>query len=135
MPAAKKKKASGGKKAAAPAKKPVVSRELWALICLLLSFIAFLSFFNVRGFAIDWYKWITNFLFGYGFYLMPFALLASGTILAVRRKGKARLRVFCVMMLPLISGALSPLGACYNQLRNSGQAVARPDPKQLPAQL
>ena len=109
MPAAKKKKAAGAKKAAAPAKKPVVRREIWALICLLFSFVAFLSFFNVSGFAIDWYKWITNFLCGYGFYLMPFALLASGIILAIRRKGKARLRVFCVMMLPLISGALRHL--------------------------
>ena len=103
------KKTSGGTRKKAAQKKPLVRRELWAFVLLLLSFVAFLSFFNVRGFAIDWYRWLTGTLIGYGFYLMPFALLAAGVLLLVKRKGKARLRVTCIMLLPVLMGAMRHL--------------------------
>ena len=103
------KKTSEGTRKKAAQKKPLVRRELWAFVLLLLSFVAFLSFFNVRGFAIGWYRWLTGTLIGYGFYLMPFALLAAGVLLLVKRKGKARLRVTCIMLLPVLMGAMRHL--------------------------
>ena len=107
--AASPKKTAGGARRKPAQKKPLVRRELWAFVLLLLSFVAFLSFFNVRGFAIDWYRWLTGTLIGYGFYLMPFALLAAGALLLVKRKGKARLRVTCIMLLPVFMGAMRHL--------------------------
>ena len=90
-------------------KKPMIRREIWAGVLLFLSFIAFLSFFNVTGFAIDWYRWLVGSLIGYGFYLMPFALLLSGALLIIKRRGKARLRVACLLLLPVVMGAMRHL--------------------------
>jgi len=84
---------------------------VWAGILLLLCFIALLSFFSVEGFLIDWYRSLIGLLIGYGFYLMPFALLAAGILLIVKRKGKARLLVACIMILPVLLGALRHLSS------------------------
>ncbi|MEG1778329.1 MAG: hypothetical protein RR209_05055, partial [Angelakisella sp.] len=69
--------------------KPAVRREVWAGVCLFLSFVAFLSFFGVKGFVIRWYDSIIGGLIGDGVFVMPFALLGAGILLIVHRKGKA----------------------------------------------
>ncbi len=104
-------------------KKPLIRREMWAFILLLLSFVAFLSFFNVQGFAIDWYRWLVGSLVGFGFYLMPFALLAAGVLLLVKRKGKARLRVACIMLLPVAIGAMRHLSVAAKDFELSMAAL------------
>lgn len=105
-PAAKKKTAA---KKAAPAKEVLIRREVWAGTTLFFAFVAFLSFFNVKGFVIDWYRIAVGSLIGYGIYLMPFALTAAGVLLILKRRGKARLRVACILLLPLLMGAVSQL--------------------------
>ena len=87
----------------------MIRREIWAGVLIFFSFIAFLSFFNVTGFAIDWYRWLVGSLIGYGFYLMPFALLFAGVLLIIKRRGKARLRVTCLLLLPVVMGSMRHL--------------------------
>ncbi|MBQ9534890.1 MAG: DNA translocase FtsK [Clostridia bacterium] len=85
---------------------PLIRREIWAGITLLLALIAFLAFFSVRGFVIDWYKYAVGSLIGYGLVMMPFALLWAGALLIIKRKGRARLRVSCIMLMPLLFAAI-----------------------------
>lgn len=109
-PAAKKPPAKKqAAKKAAPATDVLIRREVWAGVTLFLAFVAFLSFFNVKGFFIDWYRAVVGSMIGYGIYLMPFALTAAGVLLIVKRRGKARLRVACIMLLPVWMGSISEL--------------------------
>ncbi len=89
--------------------KPLVRREVWAGLYLLGAFVGFLSGFGVQGFLIDWYDTIFLSLLGYGCALLPFALLFGGVLLIIKRKGKARLRVTCMMLVPVLFGALRHL--------------------------
>ena len=102
-PAAPKPRGSGRK---LPEKKPAVRREVWAGIFLLLSLMAFLDFFGLKGALLDWYGALVGSLIGSGAALMPFALLAGGCMLIYKRKGKARLRVGCIMLLPVFLGSI-----------------------------
>lgn len=109
-PAAKKPPAKKqAAKKAAPTPDVLIRREVWAGVTLFLAFVAFLSFFNVKGFFIDWYRVVVGSMIGYGIYLMPFALTAAGILLIVKRRGKARLRVACIMLLPVWMGSISEL--------------------------
>jgi len=103
---------SGGRKPPArkpAAKQPRVRREVWAGVLLFFSFVAFLSAFHVDGFFINWYTWLVGTLIGCGLHIMPYALLISGVLLLVKRKGKARLRVSCIMLLPVFFGSIRHL--------------------------
>ena len=109
-------KSGGSKNTAkkAPAKskarsKPLIRREVWAGLYLLGAFVGFLSGFGVQGFLIDWYDTIFLSMLGYGCALLPFALLFGGVLLIIKRKGKARLRVTCMMLVPVFFGALRHL--------------------------
>ena len=68
-----------------------------------------LSGFGVQGFLIDWYDTVFLSMLGYGCALLPFALLFCGVLLLIKRKGKARLRVTCMMLVPVFFGALRHL--------------------------
>ncbi len=122
---AKKPAAKGGAAKSAPAKsgsqkksaskgrsKPIVRREVWAGLYLLGAFVGLLSAFGVEGFLIDWYDTVFLSVLGYGCALLPFALLFCGVLLILKRKGKARLRVACMMLVPVFFGALRHMLAC-----------------------
>ncbi len=108
---------SGGSKSTAkkaPAKskarsKPIVRREVWAGLYLLGAFVGVLSGFGVQGFLINWYDTVFLSLLGYGCDLLPFALLFCGVLLILKRKGKARLRATCMMLVPVFFGSLRHL--------------------------
>ena len=89
--------------------KPLVRREVWAGLYLLGAFVGFLSAFGVEGFLINWYDTLFLSLLGYGCALLPFALLFCGVLLIIKRKGRARLRVACMMLVPVFFGALRQL--------------------------
>ncbi len=83
--------------------------EIWAGLLLFMSFVAFLTFFNVKGFLINWYRWLTCALFGYGFYLMPFCLLIAGIYLLLRKRSYSRLQLACILIFPMFIGCIRHL--------------------------
>ena len=85
----------------APAHRPF-RREVGAGICLLLAIFTIFGCFRIQALFIDALCGLIKGLIGYGFWLMPPALLLASFILAFHRGRPVRLRVFCALMLPLM---------------------------------
>ena len=97
---------SGGSRSSsrAPAPKPI-RRGVAALVFLLLAVFAALGYFRVEAIFITFFAESVKGLIGYGFYLVPPMLLAASGILAFHRGRPVRLRVSCVLLLPVLLGA------------------------------
>ena len=98
-------KAASAKKAE-PAQRPV-RREIGAVVCFFLGLFSFIGYFNVDALFITYFCRFIKGLIGYGYYIFPPALLAAAFILAFHRGRPVRLRVTCVLLLPLVFGALA----------------------------
>ena len=100
---------SGGNRAPvrtkAPEPKPI-RREVGAVVCGLLALFSLLGLFGVEGFVIDALCGAAKGLIGYGYWLLPFALLGAGVILLFHRGRPVRLRVVCTLLLPVSVGSL-----------------------------
>ncbi|MGI6027835.1 MAG: DNA translocase FtsK [Candidatus Heteroscillospira sp.] len=104
--------ASGGSRAKAknaPPEKRSYEREIAGVACLLLALLTLIGCFNVEGWFIELFCGVLKGLLGWGCYIFPLALLASGWILFTHKGKPVRLRVVCVMLLPLVLGALLQL--------------------------
>ena len=77
-------------------------REAGAVVCLLLAIFAGLGYFNMEAIFIDLFCGLIKGLLGYGFWLMPPALLLCSYVLMFHRGRPVRLRVTCALLLPLI---------------------------------
>ena len=104
-PAQSSRSTGGSKKKSAPQKRPI-RREVWSVICLLLAFFAGVGYFKVDAVFIDFFCNGLKGLFGYGFWLVPPALLAACVILLFHKGRPVRLRVFSVLILPYLLGCL-----------------------------
>ncbi|MCI8651981.1 MAG: DNA translocase FtsK [Oscillospiraceae bacterium] len=93
--------ASGRKKAPEP--KPI-RREVGALVCLLLAVFSALGYFRVEAIFIDFFCGSVKGLIGYGYWLLPPALLTAAVILGFHRGRPVRLRVWCALLLPVVLG-------------------------------
>ena len=89
----------------APARRPM-RREIGAAVCLALALFAALGYFHIQAIFIDFFSGLLKGLLGYGFWLMPPALLLAAYILAFHRGRPVRLRLVCALMLPLIFSCL-----------------------------
>ena len=98
---ASKSKSSGSRKAVEPQRRPI-RREVWAVICLFLALFAGFGYFNIEAVFIDFFCGLLKGLLGYGFWLMPPALLLCTYILFFHRGHPVRLRVFFALCLPLM---------------------------------
>ncbi len=87
----------------APAPKPF-RREIGALICLLLAIFSALGYFRVDALFINFFCGTVKGLIGYGYWLLPPALLIASAILAFHRGRPVRLRVWCAMLMPVLAG-------------------------------
>ena len=110
---------SGAKKTASAARKPAyaaksgaagnsarpIRREVGAVVLLFLGIVAVISWFPAQGWLVDWWRMLMHGLFGWGFYIAPVALLWAAYILGFHRGRPVRLRVICVLLLPLAFGA------------------------------
>ena len=101
---------SGGNRAPAarskaPEPKPI-RREVGAVVCGLLALFSLLGLFGVEGFVIDALCGTAKGLIGYGYWLLPFALLGAGIILLFHRGRPVSLRVSCTLLLPVTLGSL-----------------------------
>ncbi len=93
------------KKAPEPTSRPI-RREVGALVCLLLGIFAALGYFHVEAIFIDFLCGTVKGLIGYGYWLLPPALLWSAVILGFHRGRPVQLRVWCTMLLPVAFGGL-----------------------------
>ncbi|MBR3867063.1 MAG: hypothetical protein IKM54_04620, partial [Butyricicoccus sp.] len=81
-------------------------RPAWAAIWGVLGIITLVGLFKNDGFLLALLRKATAGMLGWGFYLMPFCLLALSFLLFVRQKGPVRLQGTALVLLPLIVGAL-----------------------------
>lgn len=93
----------GGGSRAAAEQKPI-RREVGGLICLLLALFAALGYFHVEAIFIDFFCGSVKGLIGYGYWLLPPALLGAAVILGFHRGRPVKLRVWCTMLLPVVLG-------------------------------
>ena len=119
MPSTTQKKKTGPARDAAPPKSAVgqhkspppssvrpIRREVGAVVCLLLAFFAAIGYFKLEGAFINLFRNLLCGLTGYGFWLMPLALLLCAFILGFHRGRPVRLRVWCALLSPVVLGAL-----------------------------
>jgi len=97
---------SGGKgKSAPPAPRPY-RREVGAVVCLLLAVFAAIGYFPMEAIFIDFFCGLLKGLMGYGFWLMPPALLLAAYVLGFHRGRPVGLRLTCTLLLPVMLAAL-----------------------------
>ena len=80
------KKTSGKSGSRTTAKKPQprpIRREVGGVVCLVLALCVFVSYFGISAIFIDWLAVLIKGLLGYGFWLMPPALLLAAYILSL----------------------------------------------------
>ena len=131
-------RSGGGSRAKSPARgrqsapQRPVRREVGAVVCLLLAVFSALGYFNMKAIFISWFCALLKGLLGYGFLLVPPALLLTAYILAFHRGRPVQLRVTCALLLPLIFACLfhgmliEPMawsGALWGELMESGKAL------------
>ena len=93
-------RSGSAKRQTAPAPKPF-RREVGALVCLLLAIFAAFGYFHMKALFIDLFCALLKGLLGYGFWLMPPALILCAYILAFHRGRPVALRLCCALALPL----------------------------------
>ena len=98
-------KRTSGSRTSAPAPRPF-RREAGAVVCLLLAVFATFGYFNMKAIFIDFFCGILKGLIGYGYWLVPPALLLCAYILAFHRGRPVRMRLACAMLLPLMLAGL-----------------------------
>ena len=104
---AKGKSNSGSKKKSAPRKQknPPIYREVGAVVCLLLAIFSALGYFDIRAIFVTFLTQLERGLLGYGFWLMPIALLAASIELFRHFGRPVRLQLTFTLILPLVVGA------------------------------
>ena len=101
-PASSKGKSSSSRgKKQAPTHRPY-RREVGAGVCLLLAIFTILGCFHIQALFIDTLCGLIKGLIGYGFWLMPAALLLASFILAFHRGRPVCLRVTCALLIPIM---------------------------------
>ena len=83
-----------------------IRRGVGAFLCFLLAVFALLSCFGIQTPFLDVLCGLAKGLIGYGFYLLPLALLWASFILTFHRGRPVQARVWCAMLLPVALGGL-----------------------------
>ncbi len=110
------------KRAPEPARRPI-RREVGALVCLLLGVFSALGYFQVEAIFIDFLCGTVKGLIGYGYWLLPPALLWCAAILGFHRGRPVQLRVWCTVLIPVILGSLLHLFLFKSEFAWSGEIV------------
>ena len=137
--AAKTKQTPKSGKSAQPAatltqKYPFLYRVIVGLLFVLLSFFSACGYFkNMDAIFINWLCGLFKGLIGYGYYMMPPALLFGAGILLFQKKKPVRLRVVCLLLIPAFFGSFVHMfgvketvelkGTMIKELWKSGLAV------------
>lgn len=137
-PAAKK-PASAPKKQpaakAAPAPVPTAPTWPYALVCIILSLLAFLGLFHAEGVIIDGFAGFLCGIMGWGFWAFPFAMLLLAWIFVRNPREHFGLRVTAALLIAPLFGTIVHLmvcrvaftaqtfGAIVGQLYDGGKAL------------
>ena len=137
-PAAKK-PASAPKKRpaakAAPAPAPTAPTWPYALVCIILSLLAFLGLFHAEGVIIDGFAGFLCGIMGWGFWAFPFAMLLLAWIFVRNPREHFGLRVTAALLIAPLFGTIVHLmvcrvaftaqtfGAIVGQLYDGGKAL------------
>lgn len=137
-PAAKK-SASAPKKQpaakAAPAPAPTAPTWPYALVCIILSLLAFLGLFHAEGVIIDGFAGFLCGIMGWGFWAFPFAMLLLAWIFVRNPREHFGLRVTAALLIAPLFGTIVHLmvcrvaftaqtfGAIVGQLYDGGKAL------------
>ena len=114
-PAAKK-PASAPKKQpaakAAPAPVPTAPTWPYALVCIILSLLAFLGLFHAEGVIIDGFAGFLCGIMGWGFWAFPFAMLLLAWIFVRNPREHFGLRVTAALLIAPLFGTIVHLMVC-----------------------
>ena len=137
-PAAKK-PASAPKKQpaakAAPAPAPTAPTWPYALVCIILSLLAFLGLFHAEGVIIDGFAGFLCGIMGWGFWAFPFAMLLLAWVFVRNPREHFGLRVTAALLIAPLFGTIVHLmvcrvaftaqtfGAIVGQLYDGGKAL------------
>lgn len=99
-------RSAGTKKRQEELRKMQLHREIWGGVLIACAITCGVSWLPVDGFILKWIDKIFSATIGAGFFLLPFCLLGAGMLLIIKKRGKARLRVTCIMLLPVFLGAI-----------------------------
>ena len=115
---ASKSTAKSASKTTAAAKKKPIRREVWALLCFFLALFTFIGCFKIDALFFTYVCGFLKGLIGYGYYILPLALLGCALILMFHHGRPVQARVICMLCLPLAIGALAHLLLCKLDLED-----------------
>ncbi len=96
----------GGAKAQAEIKPRSMQREIWGVVCLFAGLFTFIGFFKVDALFITYFCASLKGFIGYGYYLLPPALIACAIILFTHKGRPVQARSICLVCIPAAFGAL-----------------------------
>ncbi len=106
-------------KAAQTAKKPQpipgvrpVHREVGAVICLVLAILTVFGLFGIDAWLVRWVCRFARGMIGYGFYLLPVALVLNFVVLLLHGGKPVRMRVLSAFGLVIVISAIVHVFAC-----------------------
>ncbi|MDR2598975.1 MAG: DNA translocase FtsK 4TM domain-containing protein, partial [Oscillospiraceae bacterium] len=118
MAQARKSRSTSGAKPAAASGKPPRRREIAAVICLALGIFSFIGYFDAEPIFIGFFTGFVKRLIGYGYFVLPPALIMSSVILAFHKGYPILLRTICTLSLTVIAGAIVHLFAIADDRYN-----------------
>ena len=118
-------KKKAGKQPARRSQQTPIRREVGAVVCLLLAVFSALGYFNVHALFITLLTDLEKGLLGYGFWLMPIALLAASIELFCHFGQPIRARVACTLLLPAVVGGIAHTILCTGSIRMEPGVVER----------
>ena len=120
---------------AAPAPAPTAPTWPYALVCIILSLLAFLGLFHAEGVIIDGFAGFLCGIMGWGFWTFPFAMLLLAWIFVRNPREHFGLRVTAALLIAPLFGTIVHLmvcrvaftaqtfGAIIGQLYDGGKAL------------
>ena len=134
-PAAKKSAAAPKKQPAAAAPAPTAPTWPYAIVCIVLSLLAFLGLFHAEGVIIDGFAGFLCGIMGWGFWAFPFAMLLLAWVFVRNPERHFGLRVTAALLIAPLFGTIVHLmlcrvaftaqtfGAIVGQLYDGGKAL------------
>ena len=134
-PAAKKSAAAPKKQPAAAAPAPTAPTWPYAIVCIVLSLLAFLGLFHAEGVIIDGFAGFLRGIMGWGFWAFPFAMLLLAWVFVRNPERHFGLRVTAALLIAPLFGTIVHLmlcrvaftaqtfGAIVGQLYDGGKAL------------
>ena len=120
---------------AAPAPAPTAPTWPYALVCIILSLLAFLGLFHAEGVIIDGFAGFLCGIMGWGFWAFPFAMLLLAWVFVCNPRKHFGLRVTAALLIAPLFGTIVHLmvcrvaftaqtfGAIIGQLYDGGKAL------------